>query len=132
MGSKIDNHDFVKEQYKNSDNLNARINLHSFNINKVDWNIWFFEKMNIPEYSNVLEFLKKHFSKVILEEFNGQIEVDKVEPVMSYIMSSTNFRRKMLDGHKLDDFYKYIETEINKVGALRISTKAGMFIASNP
>ncbi|GLC31773.1 class I SAM-dependent methyltransferase [Clostridium omnivorum] len=267
MGNQIDNHDFVKEQYKNDDNLNARINLHSFNINKIDWNTWFFEKMNIPENSSILElgcgngllwkkneqaiketlnitlsdfsegmlqsakqnlknekikyqvidiqdipyenesfdiiiarhmlyhvpdidkalsevkrvlkrggkfyvstngkehmqelerlvkdydknieydlqkfpnkfgiengekFLKKYFSKVLLEEFNGQIVVDKLEPVVSYIMSSTNFRRKMLDEHKLDNFYKYIETEINKVGAFRINTKAGMFIASSP
>lgn len=267
MGNKIDNQSFVKEQYQNADNLNARINLHSYNINKIDWDIWFFEKMNIPDYSNVLElgcgngllwekneksinetlnitlsdfsegmlqsakqniknkkikyqvidiqdipyenesfdiiiarhmlyhvpdidkalsevkrvlkhggkfyvstngrghmqeleklvkyydrnidydlqkfvikfgiengdkFLKKYFSNVRLEEFNGQIIVDKAEPVVSYVMSSINFRKIMFDEHKLDDFYKYIETEIDKAGKFRINTKGGMFIASNP
>lgn len=55
MENKIDNTDLVKEQYKNSRNLDARINLHSFNINKIDWNVWCFEKMNIPDGSKVLE-----------------------------------------------------------------------------
>lgn len=45
----------VNEQYKNSNNLNARINLHNFNTNKIDWNIWFFHKMDIPETSKILE-----------------------------------------------------------------------------
>lgn len=267
MENKIDNQSLVKEQYQNADNLNARINLHSFNINKIDWNTWFFKKMNIPEYSNVLELgcgngllwkkneqsikdtwnitlsdfsegmlqsakqninnkniryqvidiqgipyenesfdiiiarhmlyhvpdidkalsevkrvlkpcgkfyvstngkehmqeleklvkdydrnvdydlqkfpnkfgiengdkiLKKHFTNVLLEEFNGQIVVDKVEPVLSYVMSSISFQRNMLNAHKLDSFYEYIETEIEKAGALRINTRGGMFIASNP
>ncbi len=267
MENKIDNQSFVKDQYKNADNLNARINLHRYNTNKIDWNIWFFEKMNIPEYSNVLElgcgigllwmnneesinetlnitlsdfsegmlqsakqninnknikyqvidiqdipyenesfdiiisrhmlyhvpdidkalsevkrvlkpggkfyvstngkehmqelekllkdydknieydlqkfpnkfgiengykFLKKHFSNVLLEEFNGQIVVDKVEPVVSYVMSSFSVRKNIFDEHKLDSFYKYVETEIDKLGALVINTKGGMFTASNP
>lgn len=55
MENKIDNQSFVKEQYKNADNLNARINLHSFNTNKLDWDVWFFEKMDIPENSRILE-----------------------------------------------------------------------------
>ena len=76
-------------------------------------------------------FLKKHFSNVILEEFNGQIVVDKVDPVVSYVMSFSSVRKNMLDEHKLDSFYKYVETEIDKVGAFRIKTKGGMFIASN-
>lgn len=267
MENKFDNKSFVKEQYKNADNLNARINLHRFNTNKIDWNVWFFEKMNIPEYSNVLElgcgngllwmnnqesinetlsitlsdfsegmlqsakqninnknikyqvidiqdipyenesfdiiisrhmlyhvpdidkaltevkrvlkpggkfyvstngkehmqklgvlvadydknidfdlqklankfgiengdtFLKKHFSNVFLEEFNGQIVVDKVDPVVSYVMSFSSVQKNMFDEHKLDSFYKYVETELDKVGAFRINTKGGMFIASNP
>jgi hypothetical protein len=66
-----------------------------------------------------------------LEEFNGKIVVDEVEPVVSYVMSSNNVRKNILEEDKLENFYKYIETEINKVGALRISTKCGMFIASN-
>jgi len=55
MGNTINNEALVKDQYKNSDNLNARLNFHSFNINKTDWNQWFFEKMNMPDHGNVLE-----------------------------------------------------------------------------
>lgn len=45
----------VREQYKTVDNLNTRGSLHSFNTNKVDWNIWCFNKMCFPEYSRILE-----------------------------------------------------------------------------
>lgn len=264
MENKLDNQSMVREQYKNSNNLNARINLHSFNTNKIDWNIWFFGKMDIPENSKILELgcgngvlwqknkqaikenwdillsdfsegmlqsakqninnenikyeiidiqdipyenesfdiiiarhmmyhvpdidkalsevkrvmkpngkfyvstngkdhlhelkklvknydknmdldpeklankfgiengskiLKKYFSNVIVEKFNGQIVVDKVEPVVSYV-TSISARNSVLDEHKLDSFYKYIEAEIDKEGALSITTNGGMFIVS--
>lgn len=55
MDNKIDDQSIVKEQYKNSNNLSARQNLHSFNTNKRDWHKWFFEKMDIPKNSKILE-----------------------------------------------------------------------------
>ena len=55
MNNSFFNPSRVKEQYKNSDNLDARIRLHSFNTNKTDWSIWFFEKMDIPENGRILE-----------------------------------------------------------------------------
>lgn len=55
MQNKFDIQSRVKEQYKNSSNLSARLNLHSFNTNKLDWHVWFFEKMDIPENSKILE-----------------------------------------------------------------------------
>lgn len=55
MQNKSDIQSRVKEQYKNSNNLSARLNLHSFNTNKLDWQVWFFEKMDIPENSKILE-----------------------------------------------------------------------------
>lgn len=264
MNIEIDNQGLVKEQYKNADNLNARINLHSFNTNKTDWNIWFFKKMNIPENSNILELgcgngllwkknekslketwditlsdfsegmlqsaqkninnknikyqvidiqdipyennsfdiiiarhmlyhvpdidrgleevkrvlkpegkfyastngkehlkelkrlvkgfdesidfdpekyaekfsvengsmiLNKHFSNVIFEEFNGQIVVDKVEPVVSYVTSIIKDKKSIIDEDKLDSFYKYVEAEIDKAGVFKITTNSGIFIA---
>lgn len=264
MENKINSKEFVKEQYQNADNLNARINLHKYNVNKVDWNNWFFERMNIPEYSKVLELgcgngllwkvnekeikktwditlsdisegmlesakqnigrrnvdyqiidiqdipfvdecfdaviarhmlyhvpdidralsevkrvlkhggkfftstngsehmqelkelvngfagdinydpqkfidkfdiesggnvLEKHFDKVTFEEFNGQIVVDKAEPVAAYAMSSGNVQRYLNDKGKVDEFYKYVETEIAKVGEFKIRTSTGMFTA---
>lgn len=45
----------VLEQYKNDQNLSARINLHQYNINKVDWNLWCFERMAFQEDEKILE-----------------------------------------------------------------------------
>ncbi len=45
----------VKEQYKNDKNLNLRSNLHSYNINKVDWDKWCFDNMDLPNYGRILE-----------------------------------------------------------------------------
>lgn len=45
----------VKEQYKNPDKLNVRANLHSYNIEKTDWNRWCFERMNFKYGAKVLE-----------------------------------------------------------------------------
>lgn len=49
------NDSMIKEQYKNSINLSARLNLHKFNTNKLDWNVWFFDKMKIPSQCRILE-----------------------------------------------------------------------------
>ncbi|WP_027624733.1 MerR family transcriptional regulator [Clostridium lundense] len=44
------------EQYKNSSNLRARINLHeSFSINKEGWMPWFFKQLSLPNNINILE-----------------------------------------------------------------------------
>ncbi|SFD17493.1 MerR family transcriptional regulator [Clostridium uliginosum] len=45
----------VKEQYKSDKNLNLRSNLHSYNINKVDWDTWCFNQMNFPKGARILE-----------------------------------------------------------------------------
>lgn len=45
----------VKEQYKNDKNLNLRSNLHSYNINKIDWDKWCFDNMEFPSEGKVLE-----------------------------------------------------------------------------
>lgn len=45
----------VKEQYKNDKNLNLRSNLHSYNINKVDWDKWCFNQMKIENNARILE-----------------------------------------------------------------------------
>ena len=77
------------------------------------------------------KFLKKYFSNVTLEEFSGEIVVDKVEPVVSYILSAIGARKSIFDEHRLDSFNKYVETEIDKVGAISITTKTGIFIVSD-
>ena len=45
----------VREQYKSDKNLNIRSNLHSYNINKVDFDKWCFDQMNFPENARILE-----------------------------------------------------------------------------
>ncbi len=45
----------VKEQYKNDKNLKIRTNLHSYNINKVDWDQWCFGNISFPQNAKVLE-----------------------------------------------------------------------------
>ena len=45
----------VKEQYKSDKNLNIRSNLHSYNINKVDFDKWCFDQINFPSDARVLE-----------------------------------------------------------------------------
>lgn len=45
----------VKEQYKSDKNLNIRSNLHSYNINKIDFDKWCFDQINFPSNARVLE-----------------------------------------------------------------------------
>ncbi|NFQ49422.1 methyltransferase domain-containing protein, partial [Clostridium botulinum] len=45
----------IKEQYNSDENLNLRTNLHSYNINKIDWDKWCFQKMNLIKCSKILE-----------------------------------------------------------------------------
>ena len=45
----------IKEQYKSDKNLNLRSNLHSYNINKVDWDTWCFNQMNFIKNGRILE-----------------------------------------------------------------------------
>ncbi|OPJ58552.1 MerR family transcriptional regulator [Clostridium chromiireducens] len=45
----------VKEQYKSDKNLNLRSNLHSYNINKIDWDKWCFNQMYFPDQAKILE-----------------------------------------------------------------------------
>ncbi|MCE5221634.1 MAG: MerR family transcriptional regulator [Clostridium sp.] len=45
----------VREQYKSDKNLNIRSNLHSYNINKVDFDKWCFNQINFPKNARILE-----------------------------------------------------------------------------
>lgn len=45
----------LKDQYKTAENLIARGSLHSYNINKTDWNNWCFSEMRIPDNARILE-----------------------------------------------------------------------------
>ncbi|MDO5516409.1 MAG: methyltransferase domain-containing protein [Clostridium sp.] len=45
----------IREQYKNDKNLNLRTNLHSYNINRVDWDKWCFDQIDFKDNNKVLE-----------------------------------------------------------------------------
>jgi ubiquinone/menaquinone biosynthesis C-methylase UbiE len=55
MGENTNIQQALKEQYKTAENLITRGNLHSYNINKTDWNNWCFNQMAIPEKARILE-----------------------------------------------------------------------------
>ncbi|MDR5585863.1 MerR family transcriptional regulator [Clostridium aquiflavi] len=73
----------IKEQYNSDKNLNLRTTLHSYNTNKIDWDKWCFQKMNLTEGSKILElgcgvgklwiknqdFIDKN-SEIILSDFS--------------------------------------------------------------
>lgn len=266
MQNKSDVQSKVKEQYKNSSNLLARQSLHSLNTNKLDWHVWFFERMAIPENSKILELgcgngvlwkinkqaikenwditlsdfsegmlqyskqninleqikyeiidiqdipyedesfdiiiarhmlyhvpdidkalsevkrvlkphgklyvstngkehmqelielvkqydkyidfnpsklvdkfgiengneiLKGYFNNICAKDFVGQIVVHSAEPVVSYVTSIISAREFLSKEQELEDFYKYVENEIDKKGSFSITTRAGIFTAEN-
>lgn len=45
----------VREQYKSDKNLNIRSNLHSYNINKIDFDKWCFDQIRFQKNSRILE-----------------------------------------------------------------------------
>lgn len=45
----------LKEQYKTPENLSVRGKLHSYNTNKIDWNNWCFNQMQLPNNARILE-----------------------------------------------------------------------------
>ncbi|MGR3762885.1 class I SAM-dependent methyltransferase [Rossellomorea sp. NS-SX7] len=46
----------LQEQYKDSSNLNTRINIHEkYSENKEDWHLWLFDQLTIPPTSRILE-----------------------------------------------------------------------------
>lgn len=47
--------EIVKSQYATSENLSLRQELHSYNINKYDWNEWCFDNMKIQSGARILE-----------------------------------------------------------------------------
>lgn len=70
--------------------------------------------------------IKKHFSDVKTEIFQGKIIVNDAESVVSYKASSIK-GSSILVGEKKQQFTKYIEDYIKDKGNISITTKACMF-----
>ncbi|MFD3157834.1 class I SAM-dependent methyltransferase [Haloimpatiens sp. FM7330] len=85
--------EFAKKQYKTAENLNSRCNLHSYNINKVDWDNWCFSKMRFPKKAKILEigcgtgrlwsknrqYLNKEWSITLADFSKGMLKSTKEE-----------------------------------------------------
>lgn len=88
MEKKINRKDNLLKQYKDDNNLNARLNLHSYNENEIDWNEFCFDTMNIADYSEILELgcgngvlweknkerIKDNCNIVLSDFFSGMLE----------------------------------------------------------
>jgi ubiquinone/menaquinone biosynthesis C-methylase UbiE len=52
----LNDRDYLKKQYKDSSNLDARIRLHQrFGVNKYGWQLWVFDQLDLPDQGRVLE-----------------------------------------------------------------------------
>ncbi len=56
MAKIIDQNYLRQDQYRNSDNLDARIYVHKhFSTNTYGWYRWYFDRLNLPDRANILE-----------------------------------------------------------------------------
>jgi ubiquinone/menaquinone biosynthesis C-methylase UbiE len=54
--SKVNDSQYLKKQYKDSSNLEARIHLHQrFSVNKYGWQRWIFDQIKLPDTCRILE-----------------------------------------------------------------------------
>lgn len=78
------------------------------------------------DLENGYPLLKKYFSEISVDLFEGKIIVDTAEPVVSY-KASTIKGSSILVGEKRREFTRYVEEYIKENGKLKITTKAGIF-----
>jgi SAM-dependent methyltransferase len=71
--------------------------------------------------------LEPFFSDIEVERLDGELRVTEVEPVLAYIRSSPVY-----DGWPLDDVAATVGEAIEREGAFRIATKAGLVTARKP
>lgn len=99
----------IKEQYNSDKNLNLRSNLHSYNVNKIDWDVWCFDNMNFCKNDKVLE-LGCGNGKLWLknkEKIKGDINITLSDFSKSMIKSAKNSLKEL----NIDFKYKEINAE---------------------
>jgi ubiquinone/menaquinone biosynthesis C-methylase UbiE len=53
---KVNDPQYLKKQYKDSSNLDARVRLHQlFSVNKYGWQRWVFDQIKLPDQCRILE-----------------------------------------------------------------------------
>jgi SAM-dependent methyltransferase len=80
---------------------------------------------------NGRERLEPYFTGVILHRFEDWLEVTEVQPLLDYVLSSSEIRAAVTD-----DIYRqataYFEAIIADQGAIKISKESGLFEARRP
>jgi SAM-dependent methyltransferase len=66
------------------------------------------------------------FEDIRLERYEDSLLVSEAEPIVAYVFSG---RRSHMGAERRADFLRYVEKEIHRSGAIRISKDSGMFIA---
>lgn len=101
----------VREQYKSDKNLNIRNNLHSFNINKIDFDKWCFNQIKFYKNARVLEVGCGTGKLWYKNEENIDISVDiTLSDFSKGMLKST--RDKLKD---LNHNFKYKEVNVENI-----------------
>ena len=99
----------IKEQYNSDKNLNLRSNLHSYNVNKIDWDVWCFENMKFCKNDKVLE-LGCGNGKLWLKN-KEKIETDLNITLSDFSKSMIKSAKNNLKEINMDFQYKEINAE---------------------
>jgi ubiquinone/menaquinone biosynthesis C-methylase UbiE len=75
------------------------------------------------------EHLKKRFKNVTLIEFESNLRVTEVKPLVEYIYSMHYGLNKQMDQKKRDEFRQFLEEKLTKTGYIHITKATGIFIA---
>lgn len=108
----------IKEQYNSDKNLNLRSSLHSYNVNKIDWDVWCFENMKFCKNDKVLE----------LGCGNGKLWLknkEKIKKNLNIILS--DFSKSMIKSAKNNLKQINMDFEYKEINAEKIPYKDETF-----
>jgi ubiquinone/menaquinone biosynthesis C-methylase UbiE len=75
---------------------------------------------------NGLDVLSTYFTEIMLRYYDDSLVVTEVEPIVSFVASSSIFR---VDPDKMSTFREFLEAEIGANGSIRITKDSGLFSA---
>jgi len=74
--------------------------------------------------------LAQHFDHVELLPFPDAVVVDEVDPLVAYIQSLPTSTQTLVRGELADELHDFIAARIARDGAVRLTKRVGLFIAS--
>lgn len=80
---------------------------------------------------NGARILSGWFERVRRERYPDELRFEQAEPLLAYVLSEGAVR-KVLAGEKLARFREFIEERLARLGALRVTSNKGLFIALKP